>query len=213
MNNISLTHKGEAYTARHSALIPLGLPSGVDPASWREAINRRIDGHLADVDALLLALDAMTSDPDLETSDDGEPWLGWVGTGPTSCDSGDDREVDNSDWEDGGDCEPSLAAPDDKHCGSQISWARGSQTDLEATNEDGGDILDEPHDGGDDDEYSGGGVEPDGPTGHGLMSLDEKRAVDTEVRAMLALLRRRHERRDPDELTIIEDGIARVGAF
>ena len=42
--------------------------------------------------------------------------------------------------------EPSLGSPDRDLCYSQTSWALGGRRDIEAVNEDGGDIQDEPHD-------------------------------------------------------------------
>ena len=87
-----------------------------------------------------------------------------------------DRELDAADDEDGGDSEPTLGAPE-RHPASwefapfgvicrepgpirhvreksQEQWADGLRGDheREEENEHGGDILDEPHDGGEDDE-------------------------------------------------------------
>jgi hypothetical protein len=89
-SGITLTQAGLAYCARHG----------------REAIERRIDRHLALVTALLGYLDAADGDENVEAS------ISDIGYPVT-----DDRECDMAD-------------------------------DIgEATNEDGGDILDEPHDG------------------------------------------------------------------
>jgi len=96
MPNVRVPTAGEAVSAQSILhLSPVGLPSGIDPSEWRSSINRRIEGHLGAVDALIASLDAMTSDPDLEPSEDGEPWLGWVGNGPRAEDNDDDREEAN----------------------------------------------------------------------------------------------------------------------
>lgn len=78
--------------------------------------------------------------------------------------SGDDREDDGDDLEDGADAEPSLGSPNDYACRSQEQWAQDRGTffnECEVENEAGGDILDEPHDddeldqNGDEQDYSG----------------------------------------------------------
>jgi hypothetical protein len=100
------------------ALAPVGIPKGVDPRTWRQAIEKRLNELLDQSLALITALDMMEVDPDFEPDEEGEPWLGWPnggglansqqtfenigGTGPLN----DDRESDDSDWEDGGDREP-----------------------------------------------------------------------------------------------------------
>jgi hypothetical protein len=122
------------------------------------------------IEMLIDRLDALDPDSDLEPNADGEPWLGWPdehqGKGAVWLDkrAGDDLEIE-------GDDEPTLGAPerhpygcgifgerfgDLRHDGvaSQDQWARGKNTDGEAelVNEDGGDILDERHDGDGDEE-------------------------------------------------------------
>jgi hypothetical protein len=100
------------------SIAPVGIPKGVDPRTWRQAIEKRLNDLLDQSMALITALDLMEADCDLEDDDPGEPWLGWptggglansqqtfenIGwTGPLN----DDRESDDSDWEDGGDLEP-----------------------------------------------------------------------------------------------------------
>lgn len=95
---------------------PRGCPAGVDPRAWRQGIEARIDRHLAIVTGLLSILDEVDGDSDLE---------------------------------------PVLGAPEripamgwwarDYGC-QQIKWADGAGDWHEQVNEDGGDILDEPHD-------------------------------------------------------------------
>lgn len=116
-------------------------------------------------------------DPAEEGGDD-EPSLGWAemqarfnqyGAGDIhNWFLGYDRELDTADEEDGGDSEPTLGSPE-RHppaagfsyafrrswdAGSQERWADGLPGDheREEENEHGGDILDEPHDDGADEE-------------------------------------------------------------
>lgn len=60
--------------------------------------------------------------------------------------------------------------------------------DAEQTNEDGGNVTDEPHDAMDEgnDEYSLSGHQPDGPSGWGAISYEEKQAINAEVRGLLS---------------------------
>jgi len=62
-----------------------------------------------EIERLIGLLDGMDGDENLETTGDDEPSLGWPNAGqrPTLGMS-DDREVDNSDYEDGADNEPEL---------------------------------------------------------------------------------------------------------
>lgn len=92
----------------------------------------------------------------------------------------------------------------------------------EAVNEDGGDILDEPHDALDsgDDEFSlcwnfgmgGATAEADGPTG---WKGDRDRPAASGIVARAMRMRRAQglaSQRDPDELTIVAPGVARIGS-
>lgn len=80
------------------ALKPAGIPVGINPQEWRQAIERRLNELLDQSFALITALDLMEVDPDFE------PYLAdtW----------GDDREEENEhhdgnpDDEDGRDAEP-----------------------------------------------------------------------------------------------------------
>lgn len=74
-------------------LRPAGCPVGVQPQEWRAALSERIDRHAAILSHLIDALDTMDGDCDIEFDDALEPWLGWVGTGPSRYDSRDDREI------------------------------------------------------------------------------------------------------------------------
>ena len=143
---VTLTHKAEAYVARQ--LRPKGCPPGIDPAEWRQAIAKRIEQHRDAEQALIEALDAVEVDPDIEADGTEEDTAfpesliarAFVNTYPDE-----DAEIDDHD-EDNGDDERS------------IGFDEG-----EAVNEDGGDILDENHDGEGD--YDSGGHIPGGGSG------------------------------------------------
>ena len=136
------------------------------------ALRKRIE---ATIEHLLSILDQFDGDENLEDEAGGEPWLGWpegrhpdMFRGPAA---NDDREQDNADWEDGGDDEPTLGAPERhpvsveyaplgvtcrqpgfvRHVPerSQEHWADGLRGDheREEENEHGGDVFDQPHDG------------------------------------------------------------------
>ena len=68
-------------TADIVALVPLGMPAGMDPRTWRQAIEKRLNELLDQSMSLITALDMMEVDPDLEDGGDFEPWLGWTGEG------------------------------------------------------------------------------------------------------------------------------------
>ena len=80
------------------SLMPVGMPRGVDPRTWRQTVEKRINELLDQSLALITALDVMEADCDLEDDAGGEPWLGWTDRGPTAagCDT-DDRELDCED--------------------------------------------------------------------------------------------------------------------
>ncbi|MDG4898793.1 hypothetical protein P9272_35495 [Mesorhizobium sp. WSM4976] len=63
-------------------LKPFGMPAGVDPRTWRQAIEARVNELLDQSMALITALDLMEGDVDLEDGADAEPWLGWGERGP-----------------------------------------------------------------------------------------------------------------------------------
>ncbi|PZV37607.1 hypothetical protein B5V02_15085 [Mesorhizobium kowhaii] len=77
-------------------LKPLGCPQGVDPRTWRQSVEKRLNDLLDRAMSLITALDLMEADCDLEETADDEPSLGCL----------DDLEQDNCDDEDGGDTEP-----------------------------------------------------------------------------------------------------------
>ena len=91
----------------------------------------RVDELLASAEALLAALDHMDGDPDLE------PVLGAAENHPR----------------------PSWWYVRDED-GSQVDWAHGNRDDREDTDEDGGDILDEPHGDAREDDEDNGDKEP-----------------------------------------------------
>lgn len=139
---IALTAKGEAYAVAHRA-------------------SRRAELE-SEIERLIEMLDAMDGDPDLEP-DGTELDTSWTDRGPqalrgASIDEGDEQDADG---------EPTLGAPEAtlwsagfyrsvshgapvfvhvEPVDSQASWARGLGDDDEQVNEDGGNILDEPHD-------------------------------------------------------------------
>jgi hypothetical protein len=163
-DTISLTKRGERYAAEHAgspetvtsdpsanasqmaALRPYGCPPGIDAATWRKAVARRIERHLALVSALVAALDVVDGDADLEDAGDAEPLLGWPNAGQRITEEmadDEDREIDDCDWE------PSLASVETRTgsvdyyaaqhsvfvsappLGSQERWAVGGMNDRE----------------------------------------------------------------------------------
>ncbi|RUU10748.1 hypothetical protein EOD10_20400 [Mesorhizobium sp. M7A.T.Ca.TU.009.01.3.2] len=96
-------------------LKPYGCPQGVDPRTWRQSVETRLNDLLDRAMALITALDMMEVDCDLEDTADDEPSLGWGHRGGQSFLSatapnlppGDvlDLELDNCDDECGGDLE------------------------------------------------------------------------------------------------------------
>ncbi|OBQ96036.1 hypothetical protein [Mesorhizobium sp. AA23] len=114
-------------------LTPFGCPAGVDPRTWRQAIEAQLNDLLDRAMSLITALDLMEADrEDLEDGADDEPYLGgWSGYN-------DDREADTSDHEDDGTAEPSLGALN-RVC--QVPWAAGSRSDREEDAGDTGEVL------------------------------------------------------------------------
>lgn len=90
-------------------LKPLGCPQGIDPRTWRQEVEKRLNDLLDRAMSLITALDCMEADCDLEETADDEFSLGWPERGPTAygvqCD---DREMDNCDLEDSHDAEPDV---------------------------------------------------------------------------------------------------------
>ncbi|MEI9414734.1 hypothetical protein [Mesorhizobium sp. Cs1321R2N1] len=118
-------------------LKPFGIPEGMDPRTWRKAIEAQLNDLFDRATSLITALDCMEADCDLEETNDDEPSLGWSDRGPQATSNMfldgrgsayDDREQDNSDDEDDGTLEPSPGAPE--RC-SQAHWADGSRGDHE----------------------------------------------------------------------------------
>lgn len=119
-------------------LQPYGMPAGVDPRTWRQEVQKRLNDLLDRAMSLITALDLMEADCDLEDGADHEPWLGWCALGPQTVSSAfhdgrgspyDDRELDGSDDEDDGTVEPTLGAPNRHH--NQEHWAAGARGDHE----------------------------------------------------------------------------------
>lgn len=93
---IALTSKGEDYAIAH--MRPVGCPAGIDPVTWRKAIEARAEALLDMVAALMTSLDVMDADADLE------PSMGWAWREPVEgyasgsgaldeCESEDDQCV------------------------------------------------------------------------------------------------------------------------
>ncbi|RWI92853.1 hypothetical protein [Mesorhizobium sp.] len=115
-----------------ATLKPYGIPAGVDPRTWRQAIEAQLSDLFDRATALITALDLMEANCDLEDGADDEPYLGgWSGYN-------DDREADTSDHEDDGTAEPSLGALN-RLC--QLHWAVGSRSDREEDAGDSGEVL------------------------------------------------------------------------
>ena len=68
--DIALTPKGEAYAVAH--LRPMGCPAGVDPATWRRAVEARAEALLDMATTLLAMLDQMDGDAEAEIDTDDE---------------------------------------------------------------------------------------------------------------------------------------------
>ena len=79
------------------SLAPVGIPKGVDPRTWRQAIEKKLNDLLDQSLALITALDMMEVEPDSEDNGDAEEWLGWNDRG--QCGVNTDRELDEADDE------------------------------------------------------------------------------------------------------------------
>lgn len=103
-------------TAHVRMLKPLGCPQGVDPRTWRQEVEKRLNDLLDRAMSLITALDLMEADCDLEETADDEPSLGW--TDRVQPGSVLDLELDNCDDEDSHDAEA--------HCvedyGETVMW-------------------------------------------------------------------------------------------
>ncbi|CDX58567.1 conserved hypothetical protein [Mesorhizobium plurifarium] len=108
-------------TAHVKTLKPFGMPKGMDPRTWRQAIEKELNALFDKATALITALDVMEADSeDLEDGADDEYTLGWgaAGGGSNFGTANTDRELDEADYEDTGDeHEPSLgwSAARDQH--------------------------------------------------------------------------------------------------
>ncbi|RWN05733.1 hypothetical protein [Mesorhizobium sp.] len=84
------------------SLKPLGCPKGIDPRTWRQAIEKQLNDLFDRATALITALDIMDADSaDLEDGADDEPSLGWTLRGGMGG-MGDTLDLEQVD-EDGGD--------------------------------------------------------------------------------------------------------------
>ncbi|MGX1110564.1 MULTISPECIES: hypothetical protein [Bradyrhizobium] len=108
----------------------LYFKTGVSPEELFVAIGRLRREARDEIDRLIRFLDDTDDHMEREPDDD-EPWLGWLEgrSSAWSGGSGDDRELDGADDEDGGDTEPSLGSLD--HDQSQEVWGAGGRRDLE----------------------------------------------------------------------------------
>ncbi|CAN7516675.1 hypothetical protein [Mesorhizobium caraganae] len=121
----------------HASLKPYGMPRGMDPRTWRQSVQKRLNDHLDRAMSLITALDLMEADCDLEDTADDEPSLGWAERGGSGLASysapnlpaGDvtDLEMDNCDDEDDGDTEPNGDETD--YNGSDDEMATGDERD------------------------------------------------------------------------------------
>jgi hypothetical protein len=70
-------------SATIGSLKPYGIPDGLDPRKWRQAVAQRVNELLDQTAALISALDLMETECDLEDGADHEPSLGWGVNGQT----------------------------------------------------------------------------------------------------------------------------------
>lgn len=126
--SVALTGKGLAYAHAHEIL---------DRKTVELEIERLVD-----------LLDTIDGDVDLEPNGDDEGDVSWPERGPQQF-----AEANHEDSEDDGTGEPSLGWGRADYWETQGSIAfdrdrdeREIDADFEGVNEDGGDILDEPHD-------------------------------------------------------------------
>lgn len=152
-----------AHLALHPGAIEL-TPKGVAYAE-RAALEQHIELLLTEAADLIRFLDVADGDSDLEYD---------LADGVSACLEGDDLDAGEAD---DSDREPSLGAPEPafevvdyfasqhqfryggRPLDSQEHWSRGEGDDDEQVNEDGGDVLDEPHDANTSED-----IEPDEPS-------------------------------------------------
>jgi hypothetical protein len=101
-------------TAHVRTLKPYGIPKGMDPRTWRQAIEAQLNDLFDRATSLITALDLMEADCDMEDTADDEPSLGWNERGTTGGTL--DLEQDNCDDEDGHDAEPDTCD------GETVTW-------------------------------------------------------------------------------------------
>jgi hypothetical protein len=107
-------------------LQPYGMPRGMNPRTWRQEVEKRLNDLLDRAMSLITALDLMEADCDLEETADDEPYLGWPDGRPQQGDN-DDREADDCDLEDGGDTE--LNGDETDYNGSEDEMVTGDERD------------------------------------------------------------------------------------
>ncbi|WP_290774395.1 hypothetical protein [Hoeflea sp.] len=102
------------------------------------ALRRRMEQT---VEHLIALLDTYDGDPDAESTGDDEPWLGWPQQGIAALlsTSGDDRELEDENDEDGADDEPTIGWTENGFCGQTFDT-----DELEEDHEDGP-AADEKH--------------------------------------------------------------------
>ena len=129
-------------------LAPFGCPFGMDPRAWRQSLEQQLEAMLDRQMEIIAQLDALDGDADFEPDADSEPSLGapelvgcatpafsfwrvkpyWMSSEEFAA-----RQRDRSSW-------PIRA-------GDQTNWFHGGGAEEEEdANEDGGNVLDEPHD-------------------------------------------------------------------
>lgn len=89
-------------------LKPLGMPKGMNPRTWRQEVEKRLNELLDGAMALITALDLMEADCDLEETADDEPSIGWTDRGPQAGGLNDDCETDYCDLEDSHDAKADV---------------------------------------------------------------------------------------------------------
>ncbi|MBL8576127.1 MAG: hypothetical protein JNK47_02790 [Mesorhizobium sp.] len=204
--DIDLTNKGQAYAA--AALAEANgvfflTVDGKDRASISTSIEKLIN-----------MLDDMEPDPDLELNGDE-----FDQSYPNGCQKTDqpyeDAEEDDC-GEANGDDEPSLGAQEVRYPCSQEHWAQGGKDDREDDGDSEPFLGWRERDGqGNDEEHRKGlapvySYDPAGdPNGADLGQLHFDGSGKREAHELLSRVKK--PRRDPDELTIIRPGVARIG--
>ncbi|MCH4560334.1 hypothetical protein [Mesorhizobium jarvisii] len=155
MSNIRVPAAGEAVASKSTIFL---------------AMTPKVRLQLATtIENLIALLDEIDGDADIEADGGDEPSLGWNAAGQPGF--AEDIELDTSDDEDGHDCEPTLGASG----GLNQTWSYQESTqhdECEDENEHGGDVLDEPHDEEDHEQFLGW-AEKCGQTGVGMEGWTE----------------------------------------